>query len=303
MKGMRTLRIFISSPGDVGREREIARRVIPRVEASFGRRIKLEPYFWEHEPMRGTFDPQQNIPDTYDFDIVVCILWSRLGSRLHPGRHQRADGTPYASGTQFEFERAVEGWRVERQPRKPDLLIFQRIEQPSFPPEPRDELLRRSDQWEALKEFIKKWFTDAAEGTFNSSKNEYTSLTEFEDKLEIYLRKIIGQRLAQDEGVQGNLLTVSLVEDDQGHSPTVTVGDEDILVGQIGSYVAIRQNDVHIIAIVTRMTEQEALASPTIETPGEGTARLPFAKRIARLTPIGSIRADGQFDRGVGHRR
>jgi hypothetical protein len=100
--------------------------------------------------------------------------------------------------------------------------------------------------------------------------------------------------------VQGNLLTASLVEDDQGRAPTVTIGDEDILVGQIGSYVAIRQNDVHIVAIVTRMTEQEALAAPTIETPGEATARLPFAKRIARLTPIGSIRTDGQFDRGVG---
>ena len=100
--------------------------------------------------------------------------------------------------------------------------------------------------------------------------------------------------------VQGNMLTASLVEDDQGRAPTVTIGDEDILVGQIGSYVAIRQNDVNIVAIVTRMTEQEALAAPTIETPSEDTARLPFAKRIARLTPIGSIRADGQFDRGVG---
>jgi len=100
--------------------------------------------------------------------------------------------------------------------------------------------------------------------------------------------------------VQANVLTASLVEDDQGRAPTVTIGDEDILVGQIGSYVAIRQKDVNIVAIVTRMTEQEALAAPTIETPGEDTARLPFAKRIARLTPIGSIRADGQFDRGVG---
>ncbi len=100
--------------------------------------------------------------------------------------------------------------------------------------------------------------------------------------------------------VQGNQLTASLVEDDQGHAPTVTIGDEDILVGQIGSYVAIRQNDVNIIAIVTRMTEQEALAAPTIETPGEDTARLSFAKRVAQLMPIGSIFADGQFDRGVG---
>lgn len=99
--------------------------------------------------------------------------------------------------------------------------------------------------------------------------------------------------------VQGNLLIATLVEDEQGHVPTVTIGDEDVLVGQLGSYVAVKQNDVHLIAIVTRMTEQEALAMPTIETPGEDTARLPFAKRIARLAPVGSILDTGQFERGV----
>ena len=100
--------------------------------------------------------------------------------------------------------------------------------------------------------------------------------------------------------VQGNVLTATLVEDEQGHAPTVTIGDEDIVVGRIGSYVVIRQNAVQIIAMVTRMTEQEALAVPTIETPGEQNARLPFAKRLARLTPIGSLDPEGRFERGVG---
>ena len=100
--------------------------------------------------------------------------------------------------------------------------------------------------------------------------------------------------------VQGNALTATLVEDEQGYAPTVTIGDEDIVVGRIGSYVVIRQNAVHIIAMVTRMTEQEALADPTIETPGDQSARLPFAKRLARLTPIGSLDPDGHFERGVG---
>ena len=100
--------------------------------------------------------------------------------------------------------------------------------------------------------------------------------------------------------VQGNVLTATLVEDEQGHAPTVTIGDEDIVVGRIGSYVVIRQNAVQIIAMVTRMTEQEALATPTIETPGDQSARLPFAKRMARLTPIGAMAPDGHFERGVG---
>ncbi|MGH8222166.1 MAG: ATP-binding protein [Woeseiaceae bacterium] len=99
--------------------------------------------------------------------------------------------------------------------------------------------------------------------------------------------------------VQGNQLTATLTEDEQGRAPTVTIGDEDVVVGQLGSYVAVKQNDIQLIAIVTRMSEQEALAGPTIETPGDESARLPFAKRIARLTPVGSILPDNQFERGI----
>ena len=100
--------------------------------------------------------------------------------------------------------------------------------------------------------------------------------------------------------VQGDRLTATLVEDEQGHVPTVTIGDEDVIVGQLGSYVAVIQNDIRLICIVTRMSEQEALATPTIETAGEDSARLPFAKRIVRITPVGSIHSNGKFERGVG---
>ena len=114
--------------------------------------------------------------------------------------------------------------------------------------------------------------------------------------MEDHARTVIGHIV----DVQGNAITATLVEDEQGYAPTVTIGDEDILVGRIGSYVAIRQNAVHIIAMVTRMTEQEALAVPTIETPGDQSACLPFAKRLAFLTPIGSMDPEGHFERGVG---
>ncbi len=50
--------------------------------------------------------------------------------------------------------------------------------------------------------------------------------------------------------VQGNLLMATLVEDDQGHAPIVTIGDEDILVGQLGSYVTLPMDDRTIIGFV-----------------------------------------------------
>jgi hypothetical protein len=76
------LRIFVSSPGDVGREREIAGKVMERVDAHFGRDVKLEPYFWEHEPMRGTGDFQESIedipPDPRDLHLQRLAQWDAL---------------------------------------------------------------------------------------------------------------------------------------------------------------------------------------------------------------------------------
>ena len=94
---MRELRVFISSPGDVGREREIAARVLLRLAVEVSGVARVESYLWEHEPMRGSADFQEQIDSPADFDIFVCILWSRLGSRLSD-RYSRSDGSAFASG-------------------------------------------------------------------------------------------------------------------------------------------------------------------------------------------------------------
>ena len=195
---MKTFRIFISSPGDVGLEREISGRVIRRLDGELIRRARLEPYFWEHEPMRATADFQAQIPAPSQFDIVICILWSRLGSRLH-AQHQRPDGTSYASGTEYEFEEAARGFREHG---TPELLVYRRSQVPSFPPEPDEVLQERLRQWKALQAFTRRWFIDASEGTFQAAFNTYADVADFEAQLEQHLRKLVLARL-QDAGVAG----------------------------------------------------------------------------------------------------
>lgn len=92
-------------------------------------------------------------------------------------------------------------------------------------------------------------------------------------------------------------LVAVLVDDEQGRAPTITIGDEDILVGQIGSYVTIRQGDLKILAFVTRMTEQEKLPTASSEKT-TADIRLPYAQRIINLIPLGTI-SSGIFERGV----
>jgi hypothetical protein len=141
-------RIFLSSPGDVGREREVAIQVVKRLRNRYLGQIEAELYLWEHEPMlasRGDF--QENIPEPTEFDLVVCVLWSRLGTRLHPGRHRRPDGSAYSSGTEYEFEVALEGFRTNR---RPDLLVYRRDEIPLFPASPKERRAALEQQWEGL---------------------------------------------------------------------------------------------------------------------------------------------------------
>lgn len=99
--------------------------------------------------------------------------------------------------------------------------------------------------------------------------------------------------------VQCGSLTAALIEDEQGRTPTITIGDEDIYIGQIGSYVSIQQGNVKILALVTRMTEQEKLVPVEPGAGGIEAVRMSCAKRIVTLVPLGTINSEGEFERGV----
>jgi hypothetical protein len=192
---MTSLRIFISSPGDVAREREIAGRVIKRLQAQFHARARLEPYFWEYEPMLAGKDYQANIPSTADFDIVICILWSRLGSRLHSS-YRKPDGGVFESGTEYELETAREAHLARG---TPDLLVYRNKSQPIIPQRPKEVRDEGNRQYDMLEAFVNRWFKDNREGVWRAASNSYRDLGEFEEKLERHLEKLIERRLPESE--------------------------------------------------------------------------------------------------------
>jgi len=99
--------------------------------------------------------------------------------------------------------------------------------------------------------------------------------------------------------IQGAVFTADLVECEDGVAPCVTIGDEDILVGRLGSYVRIVQGEVCVVAMVTRMSERERL--PAAQTTEEGAipASDVCAVRTIQLVPIGCLDAAGEFKRGI----
>ena len=75
------VRIFVSSPGDVDKEREIAQRVIRRLTAEFAGRIDVSGFFWEYEPKRLTKDFQEQIPPPSMFELNESALDGLVSAR------------------------------------------------------------------------------------------------------------------------------------------------------------------------------------------------------------------------------
>lgn len=190
-KTLKTLRFFISSPGDVFEERAIASRVVERLQSEYIGKVVLESVLWEHEPLVATSTFQQQIVKPSDTDVVIAILWSRLGTRL-PKQFVREDGTRFESGTEYEFEEAIEGFRKNG---KPDLLVYRKTAPPSVRLDDEKELLDRLAQKKKLDEFVNKWFHDKAEGTLVAAFHPFEAPSDFELLVENHLRRLIDRQI------------------------------------------------------------------------------------------------------------
>lgn len=99
--------------------------------------------------------------------------------------------------------------------------------------------------------------------------------------------------------VRGGGMVAVLDSSEQGESPKITIGSEDVLIGQIGSYVKVIQGDVSVLAMLTRMSEIEKLEGAEQTTPSNEMDYTPLAQRTIWLTPIGGLNETGEFVRGV----
>jgi outer membrane protein assembly factor BamB len=185
---MRRLRIFVSSPGDVEKERQIARGAIARLAAEFADRVAIDSYFWEYEPMRITAGFQAQIQPPSEFDIVVCILWSRMGTPL-----RAPDGRRYSSGTEYELTTAM---KAHRQQGFPDVLVYRNRTAAQIKRSPKAARERAYQQLDALEAFLEKLAIDPLSGMIKGAIIRYANLAEFEERVELHLRRLVEERLA-----------------------------------------------------------------------------------------------------------
>jgi len=225
---MKTIRVFVSSTGDVQKERHVADRVMRLIAAEFNlpviasysifQRLVEEnggpengapiteadnhsplvlcPYFLEYQRLQLDAGYEGAIPNTAEFDLVICILWSRLGTLLAPTLRM-PDGSAPASGTECEI-----GWALDHAGKNrgvPQLCVYRNCSKPTPPLEPKDERDAFIRQWDASQEFFAHWETNS-EGNLAGTINNYRNLQEFEELLREHFRDFLVARVDQEVG-------------------------------------------------------------------------------------------------------
>src|SRR5210317_350711 len=85
----------------------------------------------------------------------------------------------------------------------------------------------------------------------------------------------------------GSDFVAQLISEDEGFVPQITVDGIEVRIGQIGSYLMVRQSGTYVLVIVESMWQE-------VEPGGELT-------RLVRVNPLGEISSKGGFQRGVAH--
>lgn len=118
------IRIFVASPGDVEKEREIVYNVIEKLNKSLccHLNITLKPFLWEKNAKPGIGRPQEVIFNQFspkDWDVFIGILWSKFGSKSG----YEENGHRY-TGTEEEFKIAYDEWKKNK---KIEIMIYKSI--------------------------------------------------------------------------------------------------------------------------------------------------------------------------------
>lgn len=185
-------RVFISSPGDVSAERRRAALVIEKLAKDYGRFFEIKPYLWETEPMLASGHFQDAIVPPGETDVVVLILWSRLGTPLPKEQYRGIDGRAPVTGTEWEYEAAMAANLTKG---VPDLLAYKKKASPRAEFRTAADVAELGRQLERLETFWARHFVDR--GEIRAAFAEFDDLESFELKLEHDLRRLIERRVGQ----------------------------------------------------------------------------------------------------------
>ena len=190
------IRIFISSPGDVVEERELARKVIEQLRRRYSGRLDLKAVLWEDMPLEADISFTEGIDlvlSDSGIDIAVFILWSRLGSPTG-AFFARPDGSEYRSGTEREFALMLAARRQSGGVR-PNILVYARADESTFEErlrgQPTDAKSQLLDQKRLVEGFIREEFQDPERRTNIRAYHSFDRPQTFSQRLRVHLAELL----------------------------------------------------------------------------------------------------------------
>jgi energy-coupling factor transporter ATP-binding protein EcfA2 len=150
--------------------------------------------FWEYPESERDVFPEK-IPNTGQFDLVICILWSRLGTA--PLQCVMPDGSRPRSATDYEIAWALD--QSKRTPGVPELHVYRNRATPVVPLEPKEKRENLCRQWDLVQEFCAAWKENAGP-SFRECCHDYQDLEKFENLFREHFRDFLAQQLDQGIG-------------------------------------------------------------------------------------------------------
>lgn len=188
------IRIFISSPNDVEVERQIAIQVIQRLNQKYANSLEIKPILWEREPLLASGHFQDAL-DPRLADIMVCMLWSRLGSPL-PENFKSMDGRTGVTGSEWEFENGLQAYEETG---KPELLVYRKITKVSTDLEDIEQAQQALNEKQGVQRFFEKHFHHEDElSTFKRAYFPFDAADEFEQLLESHLQPLLEKHIHEN---------------------------------------------------------------------------------------------------------
>ncbi|MFY9976023.1 MAG: DUF4062 domain-containing protein, partial [Chromatiaceae bacterium] len=214
------VQIFVSSPSDVDHERALVKDIIEGLAQEYLPYFKLQPVLWEEEALTAAQSFQAGLLRPAECDIVLVMLWTRLGTPLA--------NDPYGgmTGTEWEFADAVE---ASASAGRPEVLVYKKTT-PRLVDITNAEATREAlEDRGRLETFFRTHFYNP-DGSFRRAFRQFDSDRALRELVEGQLRKLLNRRISAERGTLA-------AATDWRESPfrpegPFDLGDEPVFVGR-----------------------------------------------------------------------
>jgi WD40 repeat protein len=182
------VKIFVSSPADVDHERAAVKDIIDRLAGEYVAYFPLRAVLWEEEALTADRTFQAGLTRPQDCDIVLVILWTRLGSPL-PQEPYRG-----MTGTEWEFINAVE---TPAEGRAPEVLVYKKTTPKLVDITDASAAREAVEDRRRLEEFFRSNFFHE-DNTFRRAFRTFDSAAAFRELVETQLRKLLNRRISAE---------------------------------------------------------------------------------------------------------